>query len=155
VPWRKRFSTDRIISIAALVVAAGAGLFSGLQYRAVSRQAKAVEDQVNIARQARDDATTSAKNQADDVKRAREAAEKSADAAQKLSNGMERSASAAEKSASAGREALALNRRALILSNQPNVVALNSRLSQQLAAGTAPEVNTQIANLGKVQPRKS
>jgi hypothetical protein len=44
---------------------------------------------------------------------------------------------------------LTLNRRALILSNQPNVVALNTRLSQGLTAGTAPEVNAQIANLGK------
>src|SRR5207245_1698652 len=83
-----------------------------------------------------------------DVERARTAAEKSAAAAEKLAAGMERSARAAESSANAGRDALSLNRRALILSNQPSVVALNSRLSQQLTAGMAPEVNTQIGNLG-------
>ena len=104
---------------------------------------------MKIAQQARDDAQLAAKDQAEDVKRARAAAEKSADAAQKLADGMERSARAAETSANAGRDALALNRRALILSNQPDVVALNSRLSQQLTAGNAPEVNTQIINLGK------
>ena len=62
---------------------------------------------------------------------------------------MQKSADAAATSAQAGQTSLALNRRALILGNQPNVVVLNTRLTQPLAVGTLPEVNTQIVNLGK------
>ena len=141
VPWWKRISPDRLLGIAALLVAFGAAIFSGLQYRAANRQA-------DIADQARKDAKTASDDQAKDVERSRTAAEKSAAAAEKLASGMERSAKAAETSADAGRDALALNRRALVLANQPSVVVFNSRLSQPFTASMAPEVNTQIANLG-------
>ena len=142
IPWWKRLSLDRILGIVALLVALSAAIFSALQYRAANRQA-------DIAEQARRDARRASDDQARDVERSRTAAEKSAAAAEKLAAGMERSAKAAESSANAGRDALGLNKRALILSNQPNVVVFNSRLSQPLTVGTAPEVNTQIANLGK------
>jgi len=142
LPWWRRISIDRFLGIAALLVALIAAIFSALQYRAANRQA-------DIADQARRDARKVSDDQARDVERSRTAAEKSAAAAEKLAARMERSAKAAESSANAGHYALGLNRRALILSNQPNVVVFNSRLSQPLAVGTAPEVNTQIANLGK------
>jgi len=142
VPWWKSVSTDRVLGVAALVVALGAVVFSGSQYRAASRQA-------DIADQARTDAKKMSDDQAKDVERARTAAEKSAAAAEKLAAGMERSAKAAESSAKAGLDALTLNRRALILSNEPNVVAFNVRLSQPLTVGAVPEVNAQIGNLGK------
>ena len=138
----KRIGADRILGVAALIVASSAAIFSGLQYRAANRQA-------DIAEQARKDAKKASDDQAKDVERSRAAAEKSAAAAENLAAGMERSAKAAESSATAGLDALALNRRALILSNQPNVIAVNSRLSMQLTAGAVPEVNTQFANFGK------
>lgn len=147
--WYDRIRWQTWVSVISLVLSLSSALFTWQLVRIGDRQARAAEKQVGIAVQARDDAKQATKDQADDVKRAREAAEKSADAAQKLANGMDRSARAAESSAQAGNEALNLNRRALVLSNQPNVVALNSRLSQQLTPGAAPEVNTQFLNLGK------
>ena len=140
---------DRWLSVGALAVSLGAALFVGLQYQASSRQARAAEAQVRIALQARDDAKQAAKDQADDVRRARGAAEKSADAAQKLANGMERSARAAESSAEAGRTALGLNRRALILSNTPTLQIFNTRLAKPLNTTDVPAVTTRIFNGGK------
>jgi hypothetical protein len=102
--------------------------FAGLQYE--------------LATQVRQDAKDAAGKQKKSLEEAAQAAKDSLKAVQK-------SADAAATSAQAGQAALAFNRRSLILSNQPNVVAFNSRLSQQLAAGAAPEVNTQFANLGK------
>ena len=150
--WYERVRWQTWVSIISLVVSLSSVVFTWQLVRVGDRQARAAEDQVKIAVQARDDAKLATKDQADDVKRAREAAEKSASAAQTLADGMNRSASAAEISANAAGEALAVNRRALILNNQPNVVALNSRLSQTPAAGMAPEVNTQFVKWAKEQP---
>src|SRR5271169_1832890 len=99
ISWWKRVGADRILGVAALVVALSAAIFSGLQYRAANRQA-------DIADQARKDAKKALDDQAEDVKKSRTAAEKSAAAAEKLAAGMERSATAAEASANAGLDAL-------------------------------------------------
>jgi hypothetical protein len=115
-------------SLGAIGVSLYSAHFAGLQYE--------------LAKQVRQDAKEAADKQKKSLEEAAQAAKDNLKAVQK-------SADAAATSAQAGQTALALNRRSLILNNQPNVVAFNSRLSQQLAAGAAPEVNTQIANLGK------
>jgi hypothetical protein len=148
-PWHERIRWQTWVSVISLVVALSSALFTWQLVRVGDRQAKAAEHQAKIAEDALSDARTTAASQRQDVELSRKAAQDSAKAAQDLAKGMERSARAAESSAEAGKEALRLNRRALILSNQPDVVALNSRLSQQLAPGNAPEINTQLVNLGK------
>jgi len=148
-PPKRPINWDRWAGVAALVVSLGAALFTGLQYRAASHQAAAAEDQVALAREARDEAKQATKDQADDVRRAREAAEKSADAAQKLASGTERSARAAETSASAGLDALQLNRRALLLSNMPSLQLFNSRLAKPVSLVDIVSVTTKIFNAGR------
>jgi hypothetical protein len=104
--WWKRISTERWISTVAVIVAAGAAVFSGLQYRAANRQA-------DIAEQTREDAQKASKEQTKDVERARIAAEKSADAALKLAEAGAASAKSVQRTAGASEESAKLARQQL------------------------------------------
>ena len=148
-PPKKPIDWDRWLSAGALTVAIGAAIFSGLQYRASERQARAEEEQVKIAREARDDAKQAAKEQAADVERSRKAAEASASAAKTLADGMHRSASAAEASAKAGNESLKLSRQAMILSEQPLLETVNAQLLKPLGSAEMIPISVQTVNSGK------
>ena len=148
-PPKKPINWDRWLSGAALVIALGAAIFSGLQYRASDREATAAELQVKIAQGARDDAKQAAKEQAADVERSRKAAEASATAAKALADGMQRSASAAEASAKAGNESLQLSRQAMVLSEQPLLETVQAQLLKPLVVGEMIPLSVQTINSGK------
>lgn len=137
------------MSVAALVISLGAATFSFLGYRAADRQARAAEDQVRMARVARDDAQQATRAQAQDVERSRKASEDSARAAQDLAKGMLRSARAAEESAQAGASSLSLGKRALVLSESPLLETLATKFLKPFPAEPMISVQTETINNGK------
>jgi hypothetical protein len=148
-PPKAPINWDRWLGGAALFVAMGAAVFSGLQYRASDREATAAEEQVRLARIAGDDAKRATKEQAADVQRSRKAAEDSALAAKALAEGMQRSASAAEASARAGNESLKLSRQAMMLSEQPLLETVNAQVLKPLVANEMIPLSVQTINSGK------
>jgi len=137
------------LSVAALLVSlasAGVSMYS----------ARFARLQYQLALDVRADARKAAEKQTADVGRTRKAAEDSAAAAKILADAnlkgltiTERSARAAETSATAGRESLAISKRALLLSGQPVLETLNTRLLKPLASGEIPVVQTLTVNTGK------